>query len=108
MIYEWRIYEVVPGKIDVLNDRFEKVLVNLFEKNGIKVVGFWQAIIGRPVHVLYYMLAFEDLAHRERAWNSFFSDPEFKKWRADLGDEFPITTKITNMILKPTRYSPMQ
>jgi hypothetical protein len=40
MIYEWRIYEVMPGKMNLLHDRFQKITLKLFEKHGIKVVGF--------------------------------------------------------------------
>ncbi len=56
--------------MDALNERFAKTTLKFFEKHGIKVIGFWIAIIGTS-NVLYYMLAYEDLAHRERAWNAF-------------------------------------
>jgi hypothetical protein len=37
MIYEWRIYEIVPGKRKALNERFAKNTIRLFEKHGMKV-----------------------------------------------------------------------
>ena len=70
MIYEMRSYEVVPGRMPAMNARFQNHTVGLFEKHGIKVIGFWEAVVGTS-NVLHYMVAFEDLAHRERAWASF-------------------------------------
>jgi hypothetical protein len=58
MLYEWRVYKVVPGKMGALNDRFQRITLRLFEKHGIKVVGFWETVIG-VTNVLYYMLAWE-------------------------------------------------
>jgi len=104
MIYEWRIYEVMPGKMDALHDRFQKIILRLFEKHCIKVVGFWETIVGTS-NVLYYMVAFEDAAKRGEAWDAFYSDPE---WIKTSKEEGPLTQKIVNMLLKPTYYSPMK
>jgi hypothetical protein len=46
MLYEWRVYEVVPGKMGALHARFQNITLRFFEKHGIKVVGFWEAVIG--------------------------------------------------------------
>jgi hypothetical protein len=108
MIYEWRVYEIIQGKKKLLNERFAKYTVQLFEKHGMSVVGFWESVIGGRTNTLYYMLAFEDLGHREEAWKSFSSDPEWQRAAADSEKDGPIVASITNMILKPTQYSPMQ
>ena len=109
MIYEWRVYEAYPGRMDALNERFAKTTIKYFEKYGIKVIGFWTAIIGTS-NILYYMLAYEDLAHRERAWNAFSTDPGWVKARTETEQRAggPLTERIVNMILKPTDYSPMK
>ena len=109
MIYELRIYEAYPGRLDALNERFAKITLSYFEKHGIKVIGFWTAIIGTS-NVLYYMVAFEDLAHRERAWNAFSADKGWVKARKETEEKAggPLTERIVNMILKPPDYSPMK
>ena len=107
MIYEWRVYEAVPGKMGALNERFQKVTLKLFEKHGIKVIGFWQAVVGTS-NTLYYMLAYEDMTHRERAWDAFSSDPEWAKARQASEREGPLVERVVNMILRPTSYSPMK
>ena len=107
MIYEWRVYEAMPGKMIALNERFHKITLNFFEKHGIKVVGFWQAIFGTS-NTLYYMLAFENMAHREKAWAAFTADPDWIKARGETEKEGPLVQRVHNMLLKPTPYSPIK
>jgi hypothetical protein len=109
LIYEWRIYETYPGRLEALNERFSKITLKYFEKHGIKVIGFWTALVGTS-NILYYMIAFDDLAHRERAWNSFSTDPDWVKARRETEEKSggPLTERIVNMILKPTDYSPLK
>lgn len=107
MIYEWRIYEAVPGKMGDLNDRFANLTLRLFKKHGLNAIGFWQAVIGTS-NLLYYMLEFKDLAHREKAWNSFMSDPEWITGKTESERDGPLVAKVTSTILKPTSYSPLQ
>lgn len=107
MLYEWRIYEILPGRMGALNDRFQKVTLKLFEKHGIRVVGFWEAVVGTS-NILYYMLAWQDMAERERIWNAFQSDPDWLQARAETEKNGPINQRITNIFLKPTPYSPMK
>ena len=107
MIYEWRIYEVLPGKMNVLHDRFKNVYIKLFEKHGIKVIGFWEAVVGTS-NILYYMLAYESMSHREKAWGAYQSDPERTKARQQFEKEPPVVERVTNIFLSPTSYSPIK
>jgi len=107
MIYEWRVYEILPGKMANINNRFANITLKLFQKHGIKVIGFWEAVVGTS-NTLYYMLAFEDMAHREKAWNAFASDPAWIKARAESERDGPIVSRVHNMLLRPTSYSPLQ
>ncbi len=107
MLYEWRVYEAVPGKMAALHNRFRNITLNLFQRHGIKVVGFWEAVIGAS-NTLYYMLTWENMAQREKAWNSFQSDPEWIKARQETEKDGPIVQRIFNTLLAPTPYSPMR
>jgi len=108
MIYEWRVYEIIPGKKRALNERFANHTVSLFKKHGIEVVGFWENMIGGRSNTLYYMLAFKNLGHLEEAWRSFSSDPEWKEVVSASEKDGPIVASITNIVLRPTEYSPLQ
>lgn len=107
MIYELRNYECMPGKLAALNDRFANVTIKLFEKHGIKVVGFWTEDVGTS-NTLVYMLGFEDMGHRDKAWAAFRSDPVRAQAFAESERAGPLVAKITNKILRPTAYSPMK
>ena len=107
MIYELRIYEAVPGKLQALNDRFANYTLGAWKKRGWKVVGFWTETIGTS-NQLVYMLGFENLADREKKFAEFLADPEKKQVFAETEKEGPLVARIRNMILQPTPYSPMQ
>lgn len=107
MIHELRVYEAVPGKMPALQRRFRDVTLGFFERHGLKVVGFWDPVIGTS-NQLIYMLAFDDLAHRERAWAAFLGDKEWQEARAVSEADGPLVARITNTILRPTNFSPMR
>lgn len=107
MIYELRSYHVVPGRMPAMHARFKNHTVALFERHGLRVVGFWEVVVGTS-NVLHYLVQFDDLAHRERAWAAFAADPEWQRVRADSEKDGPIVAQIRNEIWRPTPYSPAQ
>ncbi|MBI4338418.1 MAG: NIPSNAP family protein [Chloroflexi bacterium] len=107
MIYELRMYHAVPGKLPALNDRFANITLGYFRKYGLKVVGFWTDDVGTS-NRLTYMLAFDDAAQRERAWAAFRADPERARAFAETEKDGPLVAHITNTLMRPTSYSPMQ
>ena len=107
MIYELRIYDVIPGKLQALNDRFADTTVHVFERHGIKVVGFWTDVIGISNRITY-MVAFDDMDARERIWRETLSDPELVQAFADSEKDGPLIARMTNTIMRPTSYSPLQ
>jgi hypothetical protein len=107
MLYELRVYDVVPGKLSALNDRFEHITSAYFKKHGIKVVGFWTDVFGVS-NRLTYMLAYDDMAHREKAWTAFSSDPERLAKFAETERDGMLVAKVTNTLMAPTKYSPMK
>jgi len=108
MIYEWRVYEIAPGKKRQLNERFAKHTVGLFEKHGMKVVGFWENQVGGKSNALYYMLGFNDMKHYEESWRAFAGDPEWQQVVRESEKDGPLVASIANMLLRPTDYSPMK
>ena len=107
MIYELRVYDVVPGKLPALNERFEKVTMGYFAKHGLKVVGFWSDEVGTN-NRLTYLLAFEDMAARDKAWGTFRADQERLKIFEETERDGPLVAKIQNTIMRPTSYSPLK
>lgn len=106
-IFELRTYEsnnsmASKRKIKMFNDGE----IQIFQRLGMSPVFFGETIVGRNLPNLVYMLAFDDLASRERLWKAFGADPEWQKMRSqpDLADAL-IVSNISNSILRPLPFS---
>jgi len=108
MIYEWRIYDTHPGKLRDLLKRFREGEMELFKKHGMKIVGFWTNLVGGESGVLYYMVGYKDLSDRERCWQGFRNDPEWKKMREESRKNGPLVSKVRNILFSPTDFSPLK
>lgn len=108
MIYEMRIYHCVPGRLPDLNKRFETATLKIWERHGIRPVGFWTVLVGSSNQDLYYMLEWKDMAERERVWNGFLADPEWLQKRAETEKNGPIIASVDNSFLAPTAYSKLK
>jgi len=106
-LFEYRVYEVVPGRLPALNRRFQTMTLNHFRTHGIGVVGFWEAVVG-TTNELHYILRFDDMAHRERAWGAFQADPNWQRDRAETERDGLIVARVRNQFWRPTEYSPLQ
>ncbi len=106
-IFELRTYESndaasLAKKIEMFN----KGEMQIFQRLGMNPVFFGEAIVGSSLPHLTYMLAYDDLAARDRVWKAFGSDPEWLKLRATPGlSDADIVSNISNTILRPTAFS---
>lgn len=108
MIYEERIYKIMPGRLPDIMARFTDHAVPLFEKHGLQLVGFWQTVVGPSSHEVTYLLAFDDLNQRERAWDAFINDPDWIKAKAASEQNGALVADVANRILKPAAFSPLK
>jgi hypothetical protein len=108
MIYEMRLYHCLPGRLPLLLKRFEAATLKIWERHGIRQVGFWTTLIGESNQQLTYMLQWESLADREKKWNAFQADPEWIKERADSEKDGPIIAHLSSEILTPTKFSALK
>jgi hypothetical protein len=105
MIYELRVYRVLPNRMPALLKRFESATLRIWERHGIRQAGFWTTIVGESNHELTYLLAWESLAEREQKWTAFLADPEWVSVRNETEKDGPIVATIANSILQPTSFS---
>jgi len=105
-IFELRTYEshsikAAKKKIEMFNEGGE---IAIFKKTGLQPVFFGETLIGPQMPNLTYMLAFDNMADRDKKWGIFSGDPDWKKLRAD--DAYKDTvSNITDIILRPAPYS---
>jgi len=72
-------------------------------------VFFGTTFVGRDMPNLTYMLAYDDLAARDKTWSAFGKDPGWQKLRATPGLSDPeIVSNISNAIVRPLAFSPIR
>ena len=106
-IYEMRTYSVAPGRLEDLHTRFQRHTNHLFEKHGMKLIGYWTPV-GKE-DTLVYLLAHRDRESAEESWQGFFADPVWQKvQRESEPDGQPLVTDAVVQFLEPTDYSPLR
>ena len=104
--FELRTYTASPGKLDALHARFRDHTNALFIKHGMTIVGYWEP--NDKPDTLVYMLAYKDRAARDVAWKAFQSDPDWVKARAASEVNGSLTSKVENLFMSATDYSPVK
>jgi len=108
MIYEMRRYDCFPGQIGNLNKLMEELAIPIFERLGMTFVGAWSPVVGDDESALIYILGYEDMGARQKAWDQFWVDPEWVGGRDRYATSGPIVSKSNSVFLGPTRYSPLK
>ena len=105
MLYEWRTYEALPGKLPALHTHLE-VAASLFKKHGLGVLGFWTEEVGTSSQVTY-MWMYADLEERQKKLAAFGADPAWTQQVAEETEkEGAIVARVHNTLLQLTPYSP--
>jgi NIPSNAP protein len=106
-IFELRTYESHSKKANGKKiEMFNRGEIAIFRRTGLRPVFFGESLIGSRLPNLTYMLVFDDLAAREKAWSAFIADPEWKKLSTAPGyTDGEIVSNITNSLLSPAPYS---
>jgi NIPSNAP len=109
MIYELRVYHAMPGKLTKLVARFRDDLLPIWERHGIRPIGFWTTDIGESGNYeLTYILQWASLADRETRWTAFQNDEAWHKARDESERDGPIVETISSRILVPTSFSALK
>jgi hypothetical protein len=110
MIYEYRRYECMPGKFQVLDEVMKDLAVPIFNRLGMKLVGAWHPVVGDVEGTVIYILAFNDMEERNAKWDAFYADPEWKEKRAAIAkrEGGPIAARSSNLFLSAASYSPIR
>ena len=75
------------------------------EKHHVHPLGFWTTMIGIAPRFTY-ILVFESLAHRERAWASLLTDPAWSSLQDGLyQDGKPLIVGVESALMKGTTFS---
>jgi hypothetical protein len=107
-IFELRTYEsqnesTLREKIKMFTEGGE---IGVFRACGMQPVFFGEAVAGANMPHVTYMLAFEDMAAREKLWALFRANPDWRKLQAAPEYAAPgLVINISNSILTPLQGS---
>jgi hypothetical protein len=106
-VYELRIYHANEGKLPELEARFRDHTMTIFERHGMKNIGYWtptdDPLKGKT---LIYII---EHASREQAvenWKAFGADPEWKKVQAASEANGKLVDHVDSTFMVRTPYSP--
>ena len=107
-VYEMRTYTTHDGRLPALEARFRDHTMRLFEKHGMRNVGYWTPV-DRP-NTLIYIIAHENGDLVTGNWKAFASDPEWQMVAAESQKDGPILVDggIVSVFMRPTDFSPLK
>lgn len=106
-LYQLRVYESHSEKAGKKKiEMFNMGELAIFKRCGLNAVFFGETVVGPLMPNLTYLLAFDDTAAKDQAWNTFRADPEWAKLKATPGfTDKEIVSRITNIVLVPAACS---
>ena len=108
-VFELRTYTANEGKLDALQSRFRDHTAKLFEKHGIRNIGYWtprDAPLAQ--NTLIYIVAHESPDAAKASWAAFRADPDWLKARTASEVDGKLAAKVESIYLNPTDFSPMK
>jgi NIPSNAP len=109
-LFELRTYHSPTWRqLKALHERFSGSEVKIFHRSGIHPVLYGTTLFGADMPNLTYVIPFENLAAREKAWGAFGADPEWVKVRKESIEKHgQISSVIRISIYKAAPYSPVR
>lgn len=106
-VYELRTYTVHEGKLDDLNTRFRDHTVELFEKHGMKNIGYWVPTDGPEAeNTLIYVIEHESRDAAKESWQAFIADPDWQKAFRESRADGPLLAQAPESVyMEPTDYT---
>lgn len=104
MIYEERIYTIVPGGVAEYVRNYEQLGLPIQREVLGNLVGFFQTEIG-PLNSVVHIWAYESLDDRARRRAVLAAHPG---WPAYLKANLHLLVSQQNRILTPVSFSPLQ
>lgn len=108
-VYELRTYTTYEGKLPNLLARFRDHTTKLFEKHGMKNIGYWVPTDEpRSRNTLIYLLEHKSREAAKKSWDAFRVDPEWIKVRDASEVNGKINEKVESVYLEATDFSKLK
>jgi len=108
-VYELRTYTAPDGMLPKLQARFRDHTIRIFNKHGMKSVGYWvpQDAPAKD-NTLIYIISHDSREAAKKNWADFQADPEWKQVSAESQVGGPIVSKVVSVFMDATDYSPIK
>ncbi len=108
-VFELRTYTANEGKLPALQARFRDHTTKLFEKHGMKNVGYWVPTdTPSNENTLIYILSFPNREAAKTSWAAFMNDPEWKKVQQESEVNGKLVGEIDSVFMEATDFSPIK
>lgn len=108
-VFELRTYTANEGKLAALHSRFRDHTLKLFEKHGIRNIGYWTPRdTPLSANTLIYIIAHESPEAAQASWAAFRNDPDWQKARTASEVDGKLVSKVDSVYLNPADYSPLK
>ena len=108
-VYELRTYTSGPGKLNDLQARFRDHTVGLFERHGMKNVGYWVPTDApQSENTLIYVLEYPSRDAARASWDAFRADPDWVEARAASERNGRLAINVESVYMTATDYSPIK
>ncbi len=106
--FELRIYTTLPGQRDALAARFGDYTTTIYERHGIRNVGYWLAASGENAdRTFVYMRGYPSRQARDERLSAAHADPEFAEvvTTMERNPDTRLIESVQSLDLIPTDYS---
>lgn len=108
-VYELRTYTTHPGKLDALLARFRNHTTKLFEKHGMKNVGYWvPQDEPQKKNTLIYVVSHASRDAAKKSWDAFRADPAWIAARDESEKSGKIVEKVESVYMDPVDFSALK
>jgi hypothetical protein len=108
-VFELRTYTAPDGKLPNLQARFRNHTMRIFERHGMKNVGYWVPLDSPAKdNTLIYIISHESREAAKKSWSAFAADPEWQKVSKESQMDGKIVAGITSVYMEATDYSPIK
>jgi hypothetical protein len=107
--FELRVYHSSSSTIlRALHERFAGPETKIFARSGIHPVLYSSTVFGGEMPNLTYLIPFDSLGAREKAWDTFGADPEWLKVREESNKNGQLVSVSNIAIYRAVPYSPVK
>lgn len=109
-VFEMRVYHTAKWRqLTGLTERFAGPEIRIFHRTGIHPILYASTLVGPNIPNLTYLIPFDSLAAREKAWDTFGADPEWITVRNESVEKYGQMPSVIQIALyRATPYSPVQ